>query len=62
MTADQALAAEVRLLLKQIDRGDQKLNLIRGETEGAPPEDMEQRLRRALGTYDEEQLKLTRPH
>jgi hypothetical protein len=54
MTADKALAAEVRLLLNLIDRGEQKLNPIRGETEGAPPEDMEARLRRALAEYERE--------
>lgn len=55
-TPAQALANEVRFLLQQVGDGRQKLNPIRGETEGAPPEDMEGRLRRALGAFDDEQL------
>lgn len=54
MTTDQALANEVRLLLLQVEQGRQKLLPIRGESEGAPPEDMEARLRRALADYDAE--------
>lgn len=54
MTAGDALAEKVRLLLKVIDRGEQKLLPIRGETEGAPPTDLTAELRKALHDYEQE--------